>query len=1039
MATFDFEKAAAIITSSSDPVFDALGLLFGVPNCMLQFTKGVLSSFPSSILNGINAGIADGIALADSVFKDIMRQIFLDTGIVEYDTTLGRFVFVSSSSNLGVESDALQSLNNLYGLGQILGIGAQAWVIGQNIGDQMEDIKNCIDQFKSYESLQKGPAAVADKFFGFTMQDSEGNDIEFLPPLPPTVAASQIYDQNKGVLEQAAVFIAQGKSQQQIIQELLQCRQATPDDCPEPVFSNNLIVSIDFEGQTLGEYLNGKTTFNLVDTTFDNEGNPEPPPDPGEIFDPYTDVIYPLSGMQPPLAKKGQFLFSRTGVYYDSYGGGLEWEGCISNIVNAIYYDDNGNPIPGTGVPANMVKWLHEYNPNIGGKGEVVTWNTFNQYTNTIFAMDHIDDSPTMQTYYDEDHFLQVLIDQRTREIYDLSSYIGDLVASGYSEDSSLLFNQRQVLLSQIADHDSKIRRRKKQIQIHVGLAPSAGMYQSTLHEGIPIPINDFEGLNGSLLAVEISKQQKLMFNPGEVSGVVLPLCPTFIKSEIPQNTFTVEELTVPPVGVGSIITNDPPFTGTSGTVLSLTDNITTDKLVAVYNFLDGDIVVPDSANYWQINCATEGASDTPAQLAASSYISVFPSGVGIPYFRGICNFFSGIDGNPKASTPIADGVYDPTTDLEYLYSPYRPYGYARLQADAGVMDDFLWASGGATFEFWCHVPDLGDSNGEGWAADQSLSSLHRVVLGCENRGGTFTASDSYWVAGPQQDDVVRGLLMGFTRDRRITKGYIPSNNPADNDIDDGLVFHMSPTQSIDTSGVTFLSTSADVKYCEHDSVPASGYYGLAVDVSVSTASGNKLSDCSSTFVLATVTIDYGADLVSIYLNGELLIQQSVVATFGFNSPPPGEPPIPPQIPSMIDSQFSFQYYPLQWTDDDFPTTVNPDNLFGSDFWRWGGPRPQGGNTHAQPLTPWIIGGGYTDGMSCHEVGDETEDMPWYEGRTSNNGMNFMGGVWGGKKSGLHGFLGSIKLYNKALSPTDALRNYKAQQGFFENIRTYSY
>ena len=57
----------------------------------------------------------------------------------------------------------------------------------------------------------------------------------------------------------------------------------------------------------------------------------------------------------------------------------------------------------------------------------------------------------------------------------------------------------------------------------------------------------------------------------------------------------------------------------------------------------------------------------------------------------------------------------------------------------------------------------------------------------------------------------------------------------------------------------------------------------------------------------------------------------------------------------------------------------------------------------------------------------------------SNEGMNFMGGKWGGKKSGLYGFLGSLKLYNRAITAAEALKNYKAQKGFFTNIRTYDY
>jgi len=66
--------------------------------------------------------------------------------------------------------------------------------------------------------------------------------------------------------------------------------------------------------------------------------------------------------------------------------------------------------------------------------------------------------------------------------------------------------------------------------------------------------------------------------------------------------------------------------------------------------------------------------------------------------------------------------------------------------------------------------------------------------------------------------------------------------------------------------------------------------------------------------------------------------------------------------------------------------------------------------------TPWIVGGGYTDGMFKHG--------------------NFMGGDRGGIVSGLRGHVGSLKFYSKALDTGEILQNYKAQKGFFKSIIT---
>ena len=364
---------------------------------------------------------------------------------------------------------------------------------------------------------------------------------------------------------------------------------------------------------------------------------------------------------------------------------------------------------------------LYKYNPNLGGKGDIVTWETFNRWAGTVFDMEVIDESPEMSDYYEMDQFLQVILDQRNREIYDLSGYIGDLQRGGYTEDSALLSNQRQVLLSKIADHDSKIKRRKKQIQAHVVLAPSGVVYQSLLvTNGRPIPINSFEGLADHKIGINRSAQEALLFNPGEVSGAVLPLCPTFIKSDVPQDAFTVEELMVPPVGLGSIITSDRDVSGVKGTLLSLDDRISTKGLVAIYNFLDSDLVQPDSPSYFSINGATNSTLDTPAQLCGSSIMSMFPSGVGLPYFRGVCNLFSGLDG---------DGSYKASRykdNNEYLFSPYRPYGYGRIESGWNNVESLLYNVSGSTFEFWSHIPDLADSTGLGWNSDNYLSSLQR-------------------------------------------------------------------------------------------------------------------------------------------------------------------------------------------------------------------------------------------------------------------------------------------------------------------------
>jgi hypothetical protein len=991
---FDINKAANIVTNSTNPVLDAIGNEFGVPQCLLDFGKGLLSTFPSSTLAAFRNSLDAGKATAHTLFNNTLSKVNILSNIFQYDDELGRFTFISQPSHAGIEDDSLGLLDNLSFLGTALGVGAEAWVIGQGIVDQFGEAAACIDKYKSILALQNGPSAMADKYFGFSVTDPVTGEIVADYRIPPSVdneANADYLDLNEN-LAIAAGFIDRVDKQLDILNGILIARADDPLNNPEPVFNGCITLP---DGSQLSDKVNSFEVLDCFDV--DEFGNFIISGEHLEIISSEDDRI------GPPVAKAGQYIYSKTGLYYDAYSGGLEYEGCITNIVSAVYFDDKGVPIPGTGVPEKALEFLLEFNPNIGGKGEAVTWNTFNIWANTVFNLENINESPDIQPWYSADTFLQVLIDQRNREVYDLSAIIQDYVLSGLGEDSALVLNQRQVLFSKVSSNDSKINRRKKQIEVHYTLNPDAELGS--------IPINDLTGLDNGLIAVQKSLQEQLMFRTNEVSGIVLPLCPYYVKSVVPQDTFIVGDLIVPEVGSGGILNVDKDLAdGTSGSVLSLNSHITTDNLVVIYNFLDADLVNPDSNVYNALNQANINATEMPAQMVASSTGSLFPSGIGLPFFRGVCNFFSGVsgDGNQKSQ-------YFPDND-QYLFSPYRPYGYSRIQSGWNEVDSLLYSNTGATIETWLHVPDLNDADGPGWNASNELSSLHRVVMGCENRGGSVSSSNEDWIMGPQfGSDTTRGLLMGFSRDRRLTRGSAPSNNSVDNDLEEGLVFYMAPTQSINTSGITFLAASADAAFCPQDDVAGSGYYGMFVDTSA-TVGSVKVGDVSSSFCLVSVTVDYDTDTVSVYLDGTLMKSQSVAQTFGRSGPP--------NIPSMVDTS-SFSYSNIY--EDSLSEMANlfpPNSLGQKDFWFYDGPKFASIN-NGPPMTPWILGGGYTDGM-----------FPRTPVGTSNEGMNFLGGKWGGKKSGLNGFMGSFKLYKKALSQPEIAKNFSSQRGFFKNIKT---
>jgi hypothetical protein len=152
--------------------------------------------------------------------------------------------------------------------------------------------------------------------------------------------------------------------------------------------------------------------------------------------------------------------------------------------------------------------------------------------------------------------------------------------------------------------------------------------------------------------------------------------------------------------------------------------------------------------------------------------------------------------------------------------------------------------------------------------------------------------------------------------------------------------------------------------------------------------SATDFGNVSSQFVLVDVTVDPGKDEVKFYADGNLVATSAVTAVFGVDKKDA------PQLPSFRKEN-SFEY---SSTTVDGPQSLKTGPLLNPFY------------------TPWIVGGGYTDGMYEHG--------------------NFLGGGFrGGLVSGLRGHVGSLKFYSRPLDNLEVLQNYKAQQGFFKNIR----
>lgn len=646
----------------------------------------------------------------------------------------------------------------------------------------------------------------------------------------------------------------------------------------------------------------------------------------------------------PPETVTGQYILTKDGLYYDSQSGGLD------PVFTAI-----------SGVVPVGERWKYDYDPNLGGKGEQININSLNKFADNIFDPRRVDDSLGLQEYYDQDHFLQVIKQQRDKLVFDLS---GDLQSyiDQYGEESSIVLNQKQLIISEIANHNDKLNRRKKQIEVAVKAPQIYGGETQPVYAPGEVPINDFSYLADYNLQVDLEKQRALVFEQAEVEGIVLPLTPTYVRSSPKPRSLSYEHLSVPTIGKGSIIYSPSSTDQTNATVLSLTDSIVTDGLFSIYNFLDTNLELPSSTNFQTTNCATDDMYNN-AQLVGTSKRNIFVSGLGIPYLEGITRNKST---DTAAASALGSFVKLPDSK-EYQNLTYSPSGFS--------------------MECWVHVPDITDAE-TGWLSG-GASSLTKVLLASENVGIKEGFSnldrngqerDLDLLPNNKGDQLVRGMVCGFTRDRRITQlstssnpiGF--SNSNADNDPVSSLSFFIAPTISRDASSASFINDRECAEYAT--------FHKMKVDLSA-TAFG----DVSSQFVLVGIACDPQKDEIRMYADGNLIATSSISTVFGV------EPKHTPSLPNFKQTN-SFEYSP---TTVDGPQVLKQGPLL-YDFY-----------------TPWTVGGGYTDGM-------------YYRG-------NFMGGDRGGITSGLRGHVGSLKFYAKPLDSTGAKKNFDAQKGFFKNIK----
>lgn len=656
----------------------------------------------------------------------------------------------------------------------------------------------------------------------------------------------------------------------------------------------------------------------------------DPTRDPDFTAPDVTESVFRLEA-GPPRSRTGKFVLSVDGLYYDSQASGIEPALLeLEEREDDLKFRERGF--------YNGDLWRMEFDPNLGGRGIPTTSEDLNYYFNTILDPKIIDNSKGISKFYEQDDLLLSLEGQKDRKVFDVSSELQELIDAGSS--IAVIDNMRQVMISETSHFQEKIDKRKKQIELAVKVPAFLG--NGPLYTPGNVPVNDFSYLAGSNFLVDIENQRSIVLDQADVTGVVLPLEVKYTEKIETTDSVFLDHILLANVAKGEIIDDAP---ASSAPSLQVNTRITEEKLALLFNYLAAETSLPSSTDFGVHNSSNFKKAHNGQLIGTAS--SIFDRGIGIPRLDGICNL--------------------DTTDNSIISSTAS---YIKL-SEASKLQDLFYNTEGMSLETWIHMPNLNDIEKGYTVGDSSTSALYRLILANENVG----ISDS---KQPQPDidnlsldsgtGVTRGLVYGFTRDRRFTTGDLPSNASGDNPTS-SLQLVLAPTQSYDSSSAGFIADRTT--NCNRVS-----WTGMKVPV-FEAFNGKSLSSCEDEFCQLSLVVDPINDSVKVFMDGTNIATSSYRTVFGTR---------------RVGEVFK-------------APSVHQNNSF--EYSASAGPQL---DTY---FTPWILGGGYTDG---------------------NPNGNFMGGEYGGKISGLRGYLGCTRFYTKPLSDGEVLNNYKATQKFFKNI-----
>lgn len=560
------------------------------------------------------------------------------------------------------------------------------------------------------------------------------------------------------------------------------------------------------------------------------------------------------------------------------------------------------------------------------------------------------------------------------------------------------------------------------------------------------IPINDFSYLKQSDIPLQAQKQLTLFSE--DLDTIIAPYQAKYVIGPTDMPPTSVDSLAVDPIGLGDWVHRETSGSLSATTPLykSLTDDIISEDLLVCYNFLDPDAVTEPSGTLYALNNAAEGSNRLDGKLVGYDKSFVFPSGVGQAYFGGTI-----FDERGQRSALWADvkGSYVrlPNSTKDYnVLQPNIPYNGAR------PLDNLFYSKEGVTIDFWAYVPKV--------YRDMTDEHRYRLVFANENSG---PAQTDYLTATTQSNaSPGKGLTPGgtnFNRTIGMIMGWRDRGSPAPAGTNtSGLEFCIAPTvgqnQSYDTTPTTTWGHSvciAETWATSAGNTPSAvevKQVGMYIPSSVLNSSGTGIQDVSSGYHHISVSFDYVNEDVNFHLDGELLTTSSLSDVLGGN---PDDTTLPTSVKMDLDDKSDLIFFNDPTVESFLGNTIYDERC-----------TPE--RVAFPVFTPWIIGGGYTDNIP-KIPGTDYKPQGFLGSNTNNTHQGTVRGdtlittTIGGElypvgqhdpplsapkgggsptriipRSGLDGYIGSFKIYTRALTTTEAKHNYTSQKGFFKNI-----